>query len=102
MTKWLALLLAVILVYLQYRFWWDDGGYRDWSKLQEDIATQHAENARLIERNRALAAEVKALQEENAAIEARARKDLGMIKEGETFYMVVPKEPSADANSVSQ
>ncbi len=92
MTKWLALILTVILVYLQYRFWWDDGGYRDWSKLQTEIATQHAENARLIERNRALAAEVEALQKENAAIEERARQDLGMIKKGETFYMVVPEE----------
>ncbi|HAL22358.1 MAG TPA: cell division protein FtsB, partial [Stenotrophomonas sp.] len=40
-------------------------------------------------RNDALAAEVKDLKEGQAAIEERARSELGMIKPGEKFYRVV-------------
>ena len=41
--------------------------------------------------NRILAHEVRAQKHGLAAVEARARSDLGMIKEGETFYLVEPE-----------
>ncbi len=92
--KWFALALMVLVLYLQYRLWFDQGGYTDLAKLQSQIETQKQENARLIERNRVLAAEVDALKNKSDAVEERARTDLGMIKEGETFIMVVPQEPT--------
>ena len=52
-------------------------------------AAQKVENAQLKERNQTLAAEVADLKQGYEAIEERARYDLGMIKEGETFYQVV-------------
>ena len=45
--------------------------------------------ALLDERNRVLTTEVMALKEGLVAVEARARTDLGMVSEGETFYLVV-------------
>ncbi|HEY0506059.1 MAG TPA: septum formation initiator family protein, partial [Lysobacter sp.] len=50
--------------------------------------------------NAALAAEVEDLKSGEAAVEDRARSELGMIKPGETFYRVVEPEgsttPAAD------
>jgi cell division protein FtsB len=88
--KWLVAVLVVILLYLQFRLWIGDGSYAHLANLKSEIAQQQAENARLRERNRALTAEVMALKNEEDALEERARNDLGMIKKGETFFMVLP------------
>ncbi len=92
--KWLVLILTLMLIGLQYRLWISDGSLAHMARLQQKIDTQQAENQRLQERNRILAAEVKALRNGSAAIEERARTDLGMIKKGETFYMVLEGPPS--------
>ena len=47
-------------------------------------------HARLRGKGRALEAEVVNLKNGRAAAEERARTDLGMIGESETFYQVVP------------
>lgn len=57
--------------------------------LDDAIAVQVVENTQLKERNQMLAAEVADLKQGYEAVEERARYDLGMIKEGETFYQVV-------------
>lgn len=57
--------------------------------LETAITAQAAENEGLRERNEALAAEVTDLKQGLEAIEERARNELGMIREGETFYQVV-------------
>jgi len=62
--------------------------------LQHKVETQQQENEVLRERNKVLANEVDNLKEGLDSVEERARTDLGMIKEGETFYMVVDKESS--------
>jgi cell division protein FtsB len=84
-----ALLLAAVLA-LQYRLWVSPTGMRDVWRTQQAIEAQTQENERLKERNRTLAAEVRDLKEGRAAIEERARTDLGMIGAGETFFQVVP------------
>lgn len=83
--------LVVVLALLQGRLWTGDGGLVAGWRLEEQIAAQRAENADLRARNRALEAEVYDLKEgrELTAIEERARYDLGMVREGETFYLVV-------------
>ena len=91
--KWLAAALAVVLVLLQYRIWVSDNGVRQVDRLRRAVATQQAENAQLTERNRQLAAEVRDLKTGMAALEERARSDLGMIARHETFYQVVPARP---------
>jgi cell division protein FtsB len=81
--------LILIFVYLQYRLWIGDGSMAALVRLEAEIEKQSAENSRLQERNQLLVAEVLALKNNADAIEERARKDLGMIKKGETFFMVL-------------
>jgi cell division protein FtsB len=85
----LGLLLVAVLA-LQYRLWVSPNGVRDLWRTEAAIEAQRAENDELQRRNRRLAAEVRDLKEGRAAIEERARTDLGMIGEGETFFQVVP------------
>jgi cell division protein FtsB len=91
-----ALLLTAVLA-LQYRLWVSPTGMRDVWRTQQAIEAQTKENERLKERNKTLAAEVRDLKEGRAAIEERARTDLGMIGAGETFFQVVPPAPGATA-----
>ncbi|MDO3384482.1 cell division protein FtsB [Gilvimarinus sp. SDUM040013] len=85
--KWLLAILLAVFLGLQYRLWVGEGSYAHRARLQQDITRQQAENDRLRERNRALAVEVADLKNGHKVIEERARQDMGMIKEGETFFM---------------
>ena len=93
----LLLLLALLLAGLQYTLRLGSGGHREVAGLQQQVATQQAENLRLQERNNALAAEVEDLKSGEAAVEERARSELGMVKPGETFYRVVEDAPAGAA-----
>jgi cell division protein FtsB len=93
--KWLIVALAVALLLLQYRMFMSNDGVREVLRLQSAVATQQAENARLTERNRQLGAEVHDLKQGYAALEERARTELGMIAGNESFYQVVPQKSSA-------
>src|SRR5512145_902674 len=86
----MAGLLFTMLVLLQYRIWASPDGMREVWRLEKAIEAQTAENARLGDRNRTLAAEVRDLKEGRQAIEERARTDLGMVKSNETFFQIVP------------
>jgi cell division protein FtsB len=96
--KWLIAVLAVVFVYLQYRLWIGDGSYANLAYLKSAIVQQSAENARLYERNHLLSAEVIALKQDKDALEERARNDLGMIKKGETFFMVLSDNTKSSGN----
>lgn len=93
--KILAAGLLVLLVLLQYRLWLGDGGMREVASLRKEIELQQAENEALRERNRTLAAEVQDLKKGTVAIEERARTDLGMVGQRETFYQVVAPRDAA-------
>jgi len=98
--KWFAAALAVVVILLQYRVWFSEEGVRGVDRLERSVAAQRAENEQLAERNRQLAAEVRDLKTGMAALEERARSDLGMVAREETFYQVVPPHPS-DSNSAA-
>lgn len=87
--KWLIAALIVLLIGLQYRLWIGEGSLAHNVTLQKEIDRQKAENARLIERNKLLEAEVTALKNGYDVIEEKARNDLGMIREDETLFMIV-------------
>jgi cell division protein FtsB len=91
--KWLAGSLLVAVVLLQYRLWLSDDGVRELARLSEAVEQQKADNAEAAERNKQLVAEVADLKAGLAAIEERARSELGMIGRNETFYQVVPNRP---------
>ena len=85
----LIFFLAILLVYLQYRLWLGDGGLLELWNVHQEVEAQRDENARLRERNEALDAQVLDLKQGLDAIEERAREDMGMVKQGETFYQIV-------------
>lgn len=87
--RFVAGFLLTALLAMQYRLWVSPDGMREVWRLERAIAAQSDENDRLKERNSTLAAEVRDLKEGRAAIEERARTDLGMIGANETFYQVV-------------
>ena len=91
--KWLAGALLVIVLGLQYRLWLSGDGARELARLSAAVDRQKAENAELQARNRQMVAEVADLKSGMAAIEERARSELGMIGRNETFYQVVPARP---------
>lgn len=89
--RWLLIGLLIVLVALQFPLWIGDGSFRDVRLLKQAIEEQKQENARLLERNRLLEAEVESLKHGVDALEERARSELGLIKRGESFYQIIPQ-----------
>jgi cell division protein FtsB len=83
--------LAVLFAALQIKLWAGSGGVRDIARLSEAVGAQREQNAALAERNGALAAEVQDLKQGNAAVEERARAELGMVRQDETFFQVITR-----------
>ena len=92
-------MLAVALVLLQYRLWLSDQGLREVSRLQGSVDAQAAANREQGERNRQLGAEVTDLPVGLTALEERARSELGMVGNSETFYQVVTPSTAAPAKA---
>lgn len=88
----LVAFLLLIIVLLQHKLWFGDGNLREIRQYQQRIKELKREGARLSERNEALEAEVIDLKKGLEAVEERARRDLGMIKDGETFYQVIEED----------
>ena len=82
--------LVLVLALVQGRLWLSDEGLREVWLLQAQLAERTEENRLLAARNTALEGEVTDLKQGLAAAEERARTDLGMIAEGETFYQITP------------
>jgi cell division protein FtsB len=91
--KWLATALLSVVLLLQYRLWLSNDGAREVTRLSEAVERQKGDNAEAAARNQQLVAEVSDLKAGMAAIEERARSELGMIGRNETFYQVVPVSP---------
>ena len=87
-----AVALLLVLLAMQYRLWVSDDGVRSVMSLKRSVAAQKLENQALARRNGELGAEVKDLKEGLAAIEERARTDIGMVGANETFFQVVDGE----------
>ena len=88
-------ILVFLLLLLQYKLWLGSGNLIEVSRLKDSIAAQKRQNAELLERNKALEAEVMDLKKGQAAVEERARKELGMVKQGETFFQIVDENQMA-------
>jgi len=98
-VRLLVALLLLLLVALQFKLWFGEGGVSDISALEDRVNAQAAENRDLETRNDALRAEVEDLRERLDAVEERARSELGLIREGEDFYQVVPGEERPRSDS---
>lgn len=89
--KFVTLLLCILLILLQYRLWIGNGSLTEVRHLEQVKQQRVTENKQLKERNQAIAAEVQDLKHGYDAVEERARSELGMIKQGETFYQIINK-----------
>lgn len=87
--RWVILGLLALLGLLQYRLWVGDGGLAELHTLRGQIVEYKQELDQFKTRNSALAAEVEDLKTGLAAIEERARSELGMIRRGEVFLQVI-------------
>jgi cell division protein FtsB len=88
-VKTLALVLLILLFWLQYKIWLQDGGIPELLQLSAEVDVVKANIKQLQERNQSLDAEVQDLKKGLDAIEERARSELGMVKQGEIYYQVI-------------
>jgi cell division protein FtsB len=91
----LVLTLTAIMILLQFRLWASDDGFREVWRLNDLVAQRTIENRRLAERNAELEAEVRDLKQGQAAAEERARTELGMLRNNESFFQIVPDHTAA-------
>ena len=89
-TRWILLVLIVVFLVMQGQLWLSDNGIHKAGDLRDAVIAQREQNDALRARNRALEAEVMNLKNGRAAAEERARTDLGMIGQSETFFQVLP------------
>lgn len=88
-----ALILAVLVVLIQYPLWLGKGGWlRVWD-IDRQLASQKGKNEALQARNDGLDAEVRDLKQGYEAIEERARFELGMVRKDEVFFQIVDPTP---------
>jgi len=87
-----AVFLIILLIILQFKFWFEDGGYFSNLGLEEELKVVREENARLKERNQKLARQIILVKENMDEIEAQARRNLGMIKEDEQFVFIIEED----------
>ena len=85
-------ILLLLLILLQYRLWFGKNSVPDYLVLKENFARQQSANEKLQQRNKLLFADTDDLKLGLEAIEERARNELGMIKDNETFFRLIPKE----------
>lgn len=95
--RWLLGVLLVLLVLLQYRLWIAEGSIAEQHRLQQQVEEFNRVNAQLRARNAVLEREVLELQSGNAGVEQRAREQLNLIREGETFYQVEDDQTATGA-----
>jgi cell division protein FtsB len=97
MGRGLLLVLGLLLVGLQYRLWWGEGGRMELHRLEQQADDYRRENARLRERNEELAREVLDLKSGTTVLEQRAREELGLTAKDEVFFQFVEPRDAASA-----
>ena len=100
-TKILSAILLLLIFWLQFQIWQIEKGqqktgefeqqWKSISLLQSDIKEQLKQNQNLLERNKELEKEIWLLRNDPNILEEKAREQLGLIKDGEIFYRIIPK-----------
>jgi cell division protein FtsB len=81
--------MIILIALLQNRLWNGDGGIGQILEYESRLESLKKEVQESQDRNAGLYAEVLNLRNGSEAIEERARHELGMIKENETFYQII-------------
>lgn len=93
--KWMFFSLVVLLVLTQARLWVGEGSLAEIARLDQELTRQEKLNQLDHKRNDALEVEIAHLRHGLGGVEELAREDMGMIRQGETFYLVVDARTSA-------
>ena len=94
-------LLFIFFVLLQYRLWFGKNSVPDYLTLTDKVESQAKTNEKLRQRNKLLYADTNDLMSGTEAIEERARNELGMIKENETFFRLIPNKEKSNQRMIT-
>jgi len=89
LNRIIVAILVLMTVGLQARLWIGEGSLAHVSGLRIEVDKQISENNQKKWGNEILKAEIVDLRDGLEAIEAKARNELGLIKEGETFFLLL-------------
>ena len=92
MKKMLAIILVILIVWLQYRAWYGENSLREIDLLITKIENQKVQNELILEQNKSFKKEIALLRNEPSMLEEKARENLGLIKKDEIFYRIIPAE----------
>jgi cell division protein FtsB len=87
--KILIPVMLLLIALLQQRLWLGDGSIKEIQAYQVRLVEIVKEVEEKKQRNQALKAEILDLQQGQEALEERAREEMGMIREGESFFQVI-------------
>ena len=90
MAKLAALVLVFLIFWLQYHVWFGKSSLGKISQLHSNIADQKTHNRQLKNQNQRLKKEINLVRNEPKILEEKARENLGLIKENEIFYRIIP------------
>jgi cell division protein FtsB len=88
-SKIIVLVLLAMFVELQYLLWFDENGWKKYDQLQQRITTQLSENSKIQIKNQAISNDIIMVKNGLEGVETIAREELGMIKKGEQFYLII-------------
>lgn len=94
--RWILLISLLLVVGLQYRLWWGEGGRLELQRLQQQAQDAQRENAILRERNADMARQVMDLKSGQTVLEQRAREELGLARDDEVYYQFVDPKKAPD------
>ncbi len=84
--RMLKISLVVLLLALQIKLWFGDTGVYQQKKTHQKIKELLLTNEQLAETNQRIELDINALKQKREAVEAKARTELGMIRDGEHFF----------------
>ena len=90
--KIIGWILLIIVTLLQYRLWFGKYSVAEYRQVNQQVESQRQQNAKLVQRNQLIRADIEDLSAGLEAVEERARNELGLIRDGETFYRILPSE----------
>ncbi len=98
--RWISLILAALILLMQYPLWLGKGGWLKVWDLGQQVEAQKQINQQTQTRNAVLDAEVRDLKQGTEAIEERARSELGMVKRDEVFFQIIGDHPAVTVSAV--
>ncbi len=90
--RYVLLTLIILIALAQWVLWFGNDGIIDLWESRQNLQASKLENQQLEQRNNELKAEVIDLQTGLQAVEERARSELGLVKEDETFIQIIEEK----------